>query len=462
MTELAVLTGAVGARVVGRGRERRLALALWLAVASGAGVVVWLWLHGGGVAAVHSASDGWTSAGRLTGLVAVYLALVQVLLLARLPPLERLVGFDRLTVWHRVNGKICLLFVLAHVVAITIGYAGLDGVGISSEVSRLLSDYPGMVAATVGTAIMVAVVAASIVIVRRRLPYEAWYAIHVSVYAGIALSYVHQIPTGNEFTANAVQRDFWIALYVLVLALLVAFRLVAPAVAAARHRLRVEAVSCEAPGIVSITIAGRELERLHARGGQFMIWRFLDRRRLWQAHPFSFSCAPAGERVRITVKAVGAFSRDLAGLAPGTPILAEGPFGRFTAAAATRRDALLIAGGIGITPIRAMLEDLTRAGGRVDVIHRVMSDDELIFGDELEHTLAASGGALHRLVGDHRDPRHAGLLGPEALREIAPDVADRDVFVCGPAPMMAHAIASLRTLGVPRAQIHSERFALAA
>jgi hypothetical protein len=161
MTEVAL--GAAASRVAAAGgSQRRLSAAvLWLVAAANGGVVVWLWVHGGGISAVHSASDAWTSAGRLTGLLAVYPALVQVLLLARLPVLERLVGFDRLTVWHRVNGKVCLAFVLAHVIAITIGYTGLDGVRLSVEISRLLTLYPGMVAATVGTGIMLAVVGAS-------------------------------------------------------------------------------------------------------------------------------------------------------------------------------------------------------------------------------------------------------------------------------------------------------------
>lgn len=170
----------------GRRREAWLALVLWFVLLGNGAAILWLWLHGGGVSAVHGAADLWTSVGRVTGLFAVYLALVQILLLSRLPPLERLVGFDRLTVWHRRNGLACIVLTVAHVVFITIGYAGTDQVRIPNEISRLLSSYPGMITATVGTAIMLAVVIASLVIVRRRLPYEAWYGVHLTVYVGIA------------------------------------------------------------------------------------------------------------------------------------------------------------------------------------------------------------------------------------------------------------------------------------
>ena len=90
-----------------RARRARRAATAWslsLVFAANAIAIVWLWVHGGNVTDVRSAGDALTSLGRLTGLLGAYSALVQVLLLARLPPLERLVGFDRLSVWHRLNG----------------------------------------------------------------------------------------------------------------------------------------------------------------------------------------------------------------------------------------------------------------------------------------------------------------------------------------------------------------------
>jgi predicted ferric reductase len=320
-------------------RVRAFALALWGGVTINGAVLIWLWLRGGGVSQVHSTGELWTSAGRLTGLVAAYLALVQVMLLARLPPLERRIGFDRLTVWHRVNGKVCLILVLAHTVLITLGYAAMDQISFLKEFSTLLSSYPGMVAATIGTGMMVGIVASSIVIVRRRLPYEAWYFVHFTAYAAIALGYLHQIPTGNEFTASPTQADWWIALYLVTLALLLAYRVWRPVMRAFRHRMRVVEVTRESIDTVSITIEGRELDRLGAQAGQFMLWRFLTPGRWWQSHPFSFSAAPTNHTLRITVKNAGRYTRDLAALKPGTRVQAEGPFGRPDTAARDARGA---------------------------------------------------------------------------------------------------------------------------
>ncbi len=316
-----------------------------------------------------------------------------------------------------------------------------------------------MVTATVGTVLMIGIVVSSLVIVSRRLPYEAWYTLHLTIYVAIALGYLHQIPTGNEFTANASQADYWIGLYVATLVLLLAFRVLRPAILAIRHGLRVTDVVREAPGVVSVHLTGRHLERLDARGGQFMLWRFLDAGRWWQSHPFSLSAIPDGRSLRLTVKDVGRFTGGLASLRPGTRVLAEGPFGRFTAGLAGGHPAVLIAGGIGITPLRCLFEELPPGTA---LIHRVISEDEIVFADELDRIAERRGSRVHRLVGDHRDPASADLLSADALARLVPDLVDREVFVCGPPAMMAAVRASLRAAGVPSRQIHCERFALAA
>lgn len=461
MTELGLaLPTPAPARSRARRRAHALAfgIAVWAVVAVNAGVVTWLWLRGGGVSAVHTWGDLATSTGRLTGLLGAYFALVQVLLLARLPWLERLTGFDRLTVWHRRNGKLTLYLVLAHVVLITIGYASMDRIGVPKEVSRLLSSYPGMFTATAGTVLMIVVVITSLVIVRRRLPYEWWYAVHFTAYAAIALSWFHEIPTGNELTIHPVAADYWRSLFLATLALLVLFRVVQPLARSLAHGLRVEEVVVEGPGVVSLRIGGRGLGRLRVRAGQFFLWRFLSvPGRWWEAHPFSLSALPESGSMRITVKAVGAYSRRLAEVRPGTRVLAEGPFGTFTDTVRRRHKVLLIAGGIGITPVRTLLEDLD---GDVAVLYRVVRDEDVVFREELDTLARERGARLEYVVGDHAAPGGERLLSAEHLRELVPDVADREVFLCGP-PAMTNVIEkSVRGAGVPRAFVHVERFAL--
>jgi predicted ferric reductase len=438
---------------------------VWLlclaALANGA-VVVWMWVHGGGIGLSNTLAGILTSLGRLTALVGTYLVLLQVMLLARIPLLERNVGFDRLTVWHRLNGKVAVSLVVAHVPLIVAGYALSVQISIGEQIDELYEFYPGMVTATIGTALLIAVVLSSLVVVRRRLPYEAWHFVHLSVYAGILLAYFHQIPTGNEFVVNPAQRDYWYALYILAALSVVVFRLLAPALHWRRHRLRVAEVRRESPDVVSIYMEGRNLERLRARGGQFFLWRFLSRGRWWQAHPFSLSAPPDGRSLRITVKDVGNFSGRLGELRAGTAVIAEGPFGAFTAALDGGGGVALIAGGIGITPLRAMLDELLEEGREITFIHRVLCERDLVLADELAELARDGRLKLVNVVGDHEGPEGVRRLSGEHLKQLVPDIAQRTVFLCGPPAMMRFVRAGLRSQGVPRHSIHSERFALAA
>ena len=442
-----------------RARERMAAAALWLILLGNVGAIVWLWARGGNLAHLDRSGDLLTSLGRLTGLLGAFSALVQVLLLARLPLLERLAGFDRLSVWHRWNGHVCLDLVLAHVLLTVWGYALLDRISLPAEVSTMLGGgvYPGMITATVGTGLLIAVVVSSVVIVKRRLHHETWYLVHVAAYAGIALAWFHQIPTGNELVLDEIAADYWRALYVATLALLVAYRVGVPLWQALRFRLRVIAVSEEGPDAVSITVAGRGLARLRARAGQFFLWRFCAPG-LWStAHPYSLSAAPDGSSLRITVKALGDHSSRLRGVRPGTRVLAEGPFGVFTERSRRREKVVLIAGGIGVTPVRALLEEMA---GDIVVLYRVISDGDAILRAELEQLARTRGARVHVIAGDHATPAGRRLLSAAHLRELVPDIAQRDAYVCGPPAMTDAVRRQIRRAGVPSRHVHLERFAL--
>jgi predicted ferric reductase len=416
-------------------------------------VIVWLWLRAGGLADVHGTADALTSAGRLTALLGAYMALVAVLLLARVPILERLAGFERLIGWHRSVARGCLALLIAHTALTTAGLTVGDRISLPREAGRLISQYPGVITATAGLVLLIAVGVTSAVIVRRRLRYETWYFVHLYTYLAIALAFSHQIATGKDFVGNPAARAYWTALYIFTLGALVLFRLAVPLARGARHRLRVSKVIKEAPGVVSIEITGRQLERLRAQPGQFFLWRFLTRGRWWQAHPFSLSAPPNG-RLRITVKDSGDFTSDLSALRTGTRVLAEGPYGSFTAEARRRPRVALIAGGAGITPIRALLETMPAGPGDVALVYRAPREEEIVFRDELERLARVRGADLHFVVGPSCE------LSRETLARLVPDIAERDAFVCGPPGMVDATRASLMAAGVPDRHVFSERFAL--
>lgn len=406
-----------------------------------------LWLRQGGLTEIDDTATLLTSLGRVTGLLGAYCALVELLLLARVPGLDA-IGRDRVGRWHRLNGTACLVLLAAHTVLIAAGYAVADDVSLGRQVGDLLTDYSGVLLATIALALLALAVVSSVRIARRRLGHRAWHAVHLSVYAAVALAFAHQLATGQDFQHQPVVRAYWWALYGVTLAALLGARVVVPLVRSLRHDLRVASVVQEAPGVVSIGIGGRALDRLPVRSGHFLHWRFLARGHWREAHPFSLSAAPDGERLRITVKQLGDHSGRLASVAPGTRVIAEGPAGGFTSARLPGRVAL-IAGGVGIAPIRALLEDLP---GDIAVVYRARDEGDVLFRAELDELARRRGAELHYVLGE----RGEGLLSPEHLRALVPDIAERDVFVCGPAAMTEATRASLRRAGVRARRIVTE------
>jgi predicted ferric reductase len=285
---------------------------------------------------------------------------------------------------------------------------------------------------------------------RRRLSYEAWHGVHLAMYAGLGLALVHQGLESTTVRSSTAATVYWWTLWGLVVGALLVGRFVLPLWRNAVHRFRVDAV-------VSVHISGRHLERLPARAGQFFIWHFLHEGRRWQANPFSLSAAPDGRSLRLTAKAVGAGSARLRHLPVGTRVFAEGPYGAFTSLARTRDASLLVAGGVGVTPIRALLEELT---GSVVVLYRVRTTADAVLLDELNELARARGAQVHVITG-RTGTTASAPFEPANLLARVPDIADRDVFVCGPPAMTAAVLRSLRTLKVPRHQVHAERFSLA-
>ena len=417
----------------------------------------WIWVDNGNLV-MHTTADLFARSAGLAGLIGGYLALIQVVLLSRLPVLERLAGFDRLTQWHRWNGHLCIDIILVHVVLQIQGYSMPLNRTFYGEFWNLIAGgaFPGMITATIGTALLLAVAWSSFVVVRRRLPYEVWYAIHLTAYAGLALAWFHEIPTGGDLALNSGAADYWRGLAIAALAT-VAWRVLAPPVASAIHGFRVTEVIPEAPGVTSVRITGRRLDRLGAEPGQFFIWRFLARGHWWAAHPFSLSAAPNGSSFRITAKAVGGHTSQLADIPVGTRVVAEGPFGDFTERWRRRDKVLLVAGGIGITPVRALLE---RMNGNVVAIYRVIRDEDVVFADELDELVRERGFELHYVIGHHAEESGRDLLSPDHLHRLVPDLAERDVYLCGPPAMTNVTLRRLRRAGVPRRHLHVERFAL--
>ncbi|MFN8620244.1 MAG: ferredoxin reductase family protein [Chloroflexota bacterium] len=422
-------------------------------------LLVGMWVRHGGLDQLHTVAGWLTAIGQVTALLGTWVALVGILLMSRSPWIDRSVGPDRLAHWHRWTGFACFWLITAHVVATTAGWAVTDGVSVVDEFLDLQGTWD-VLASTVGFGLFVLVAVTSIRYARRRLARETWYGLHLYAYLAVALGFAHQLSVGTDFLDDPVAIAFWVALYGVILGSVLVFRVGAPLWLNLRHRPVLAAVVPEGPGVASLVITGSGLEHLRLRAGQYFHIRLLSGGGWWRPHPFSVSAAPDGRSIRFTIKALGDDTQRLLTAEPGTRVFLEGPYGTFTTEPLRDDEGVaLIAGGIGISPLRAMLEELPPGPGRTVLIVRASRWEDVVLRHELDAIAAARGSVIRYVVGKRVYPELSGdPLGPRALAAMVPDLPYRRVYVCGPDGFMDHTIASLRAIGVPRSRIHAERF----
>ncbi len=425
-------------------------------------LVTFMWVAGGGVQDLAAWDSALNSLGRITGLVASDLLLVQVLLIARNPVLERAFGQDRILRQHRVIGFTSLSLMLAHIVLNTWGYAGGAVAAIPGTFWDLTTTFPGMLLAVAGASSLAMVAVTSLRAARRRLRYESWHLLHLYAYLGAGLALPHQLWTGQQFLDSTLATIYWWSLWVLAAGSVLAFRLVLPVVRTVRHRLRVTSVVPEGDGVASVYVTGRRMAHLPADAGQFFIWRFLGRDGWTRGNPYSLSAAPDGRSLRISVKALGDNSSRTTSLQPGTRVALEGPYGRLSSRARTRRKVALIGAGIGIAPMRALAEGLDYGPGEAVLLHRFTAHP--VFQQEFTVLAQERGLAVTYLPGSRRSPdswlsAFVGALDDvAALQHLVPDLAERDVFVCGPEAWTQSVRRAALAAGLPGDQFHIENF----
>lgn len=459
----ALRTGASPVRVVPRWWRDASIVGLWAILM----FVIALWVSNGALAQFTSPADAFTALGRLAGLIASALLLVQVFLMARVPWIEKAWGQDELTRLHRIVGFTSFTLLLGHVVLIVIGYASARPERVWSTIVDLTLNYPGMLLGVAGFGALCMIVVTSYRAARRLLRYESWHLIHLYAYLGTGLALPHQLWTGQDFLASPVSTVFWWTLYAVCLAAVVVFRLGLPLWQSTRGALRVLDVRAEGPDATTVTVGGPGVKRLGAQGGQFFQWRFLDGPGWTRAHPYSLSAAPSSSTLRFTAARVGDGTTALSTLRPGTRVLVEGPYGRMHPGTRTNQRVLLAGAGIGITPMRALLESLPQAPGDVMIVNRVRSEHEAILAREIDYLTGELGAEHHLLIGRRIHDRAswlpeaaAGWDDTQALLEICPDVAHRDVYVCGPPAWVSAFNKAAKHAGVPATNIHVELFEL--
>jgi predicted ferric reductase len=418
------------------------------------GVVLTVWLtHGGLGALFDGAVPAATSLTQLTGISASFAGLGGLALVSRPHAIEARYGLDRVFIWHRILGETMAVLVACHVVAGVFAW-GLDS-GFGAAIIDLTGRERYMALAFVGSLIIGVVTITSLRSIRRQMAYETWYFIHLTAYAGFAMAFAHEIVWGELFADDKFSRWLWIALHVGIAIMLIRGRW-GRLIAATLHPFHIAQTRRINDNTTEIRLAGGNLHKMAGDAGQFVIVRPMVRGLWWEAHPFSLSAAPTTGGLTISVKTLGDGSASISRLPRGTRMIVEGPFGACTPRALENRKVLFIVGGVGVTPVKAMLERLDRRHQPV-VLYRASRSDDLIYVNELRGMARDLGGELMTLVGPTATLAVKDPFSGKVLAKAIPDLTDRVAFLCGPERLLWAGRAGLREAGVAAEDIHFEQ-----
>lgn len=454
-------TSALDRRADYRRRMRRSDLMVATLWASAAAAVA-VFLVYGGAGKFGTLGDSITSLGIVAGLIGTDFILVMIVLAARIPLIDRTFGHDRAIAVHRSLGKPALYLLLAHGALLMTGYGIASGINPIAEIGPMLA-IPDMPLAFIGLGLLIIVVITSLVAVRKKFSYEGWHLVHLLTYVAVLVAVPHQLSVGGIFAGGSFERAYWVALYILAFGSIATFRFVEPFVASIRHSLRVQSVTQIAPGVVSIEMSGRQLRQLRSAGGQFFIWRFWTGKTWWHSHPISLSSVPSDGVARITVRNLGTGSNAISRVPVGTRVWFEGPYGLFTDAGRTAPKLAVVVAGIGITPVRAFLEDSNLRPGETTILLRASTTEETYLWDEVMQLAREKGAHVYTMVGKRSPGRRAWMPADDdlrgvTLRSVFPDLENSDLYICGPTPWLDLVEAEARVSSIPEHQLHTERF----
>lgn len=421
-------------------------------------VLYFWWAHSGAMLLSGGASM-YISLGRITGLLGVYAMLWQMILVGRVKWVETIFGLDKMVILHRSSGFMTVVLLSMHGVFLVVGYAMRRQVGWFSQFMSFATAWEEVIGGIIGHALFILIAITSINFARRHVKYEWWYLIHLTTYLAIFLSFSHQLEVGGDFITN-FSVYYWYFLYIFFLGNFAFYRFLLPIYSYFRFDFRVEKIVNETASTISIYITGKNIGDFKYQAGQFAILRFLTKDMWSEAHPFSFSKGPGGS-LRFTVKALGDHTKEIKNLKSGTRVVLDGPHGVFTSKLAQSEHVLLIAGGVGITPLRALVGQFFKEKKNVTLLYGNRNQAEIIFKNEFDSAckIQPTFKVNYVLSQDDSWSGEKGKIDVEKIKRLALNCTACDVFVCGPKLMMESVVRALEEIGVSKKRIHFEKFA---
>ena len=403
--------------------------------------------------------DFWVEFSIALGFVGLTQMAVQFLLIARYRRVTAPYGVDIILQYHRQIAMLAFVLIVAHPAILMIRDPAL---------LRLLNPFGGTWASRAGLASIVALGLLIVLSVFRRrlgLDYERWRLTHTLLgIAALVFAHTH-VSLAGEYLNTAWKQAMWKVFGAAMLSSLVYLRLIKPALQR-RQRYRVAEVRQERGDNLTLALEPVGHPGMRFAPGQFAWLKLGTTPYTIEEHPFSFSSSAESEgRLQFGIKALGDFTRNLKNVPVGTDAYLDGPHGAFSIDLAPAAGYVLIAGGIGITP---MLSFIKTMADREDVrpVLLIYADkrwDALAYREELDVlTERANLKVVYVLENPPEDWQgETGFVTAELLKRNLPkERIKRELFVCGPPVMMDAVQQALLDLDVPLERIHTERFNL--
>jgi predicted ferric reductase len=425
---------------------------IWVSLGVAFAATVAMWWFGTPAGAVNGRTGVVLAAGRIVGLMAGFVLLVEILLMARLRWIESCLGSYELFGWRRALGVVLVVLAAVHAVLVVFAYSLTAKRRMLGQIWSMLTTMEGLLAAALALTLL-SLAALFVGLGWNRVEAGTWGGFNTCLCGVLFLAYGHQFALGTTVVRQGWPRWYWVGLHLFVLWSLLWGRVLRPALFNARHEFRVVAAASEVPGWASLDIGGRRMEWVRAELGQRIRCRFLTAGGWWWSCPLVVSSVPNGTGMRVRLPAFGQYLKLLRHLEVGVGVLLSEPSGRCTADRRVMGEALVIVGGAGAVSVSALLGELP--AGTVVLCHG-SSEAELVFREELERVALERRATVRFVIGKRDDPVPSHAFSPVGLRELVPDLAERDVFVLGPGWLLRRSTEAMRRLGVAPRQVHVE------
>lgn len=405
----------------------------------------------------------WDELAAGLGMVAFAILMVEFVLSGRFRTISGRMGMDVTMRLHQLLARTGLVFVLLHPFL----YQTPFNTPLPWDHTRQLT--LGLDAGSLVTG-LVAWVALPVFVVmsifRDRLPYryETWRLMHGLGAVVVALMVTHHALQAGRYSDDPLLAGFWVLLLATAFGSLLHTYFIAPLRETVRP-WRVTSVRKIALKVWELTLRPEKGEPLRFDAGQFA-WLNLGHSAFsLQENPFSISSAPSERpEIQFIIKEVGDMTRRVGGVKPGTKAYLDGPHGNLTLEGRGGRGIALIAGGVGVAPLLSIARQLYAQDDPRPVIllygNRVA--EQIVYSDELKRLASREKWQVIHVLSEPPTGCEglAGQIGRDTIEKIfAFDGADEWLFlVCGPTAMLDAVEGALMALGVPGAQIVSERF----